>query len=87
MDKCIHSLVNAIVFSTFDANNGYRKIVIDETDCDKSAYNFNHKHNQFIPMLFKIRNASGTLQKTMDVILSAVKGCLAPVYIDDCIVF
>lgn len=87
MDERIDSLGEATVFSTLDANGSYWQIEIEKSDRDKTAFTSPHGLYRFIRMPFGLRNAPGTFQRTMDVILSTVKWQFALVYLDDIVVF
>lgn len=87
MDKCIDSLGKATVFSTFDANNWYWQVEIDEKQRDKTAFTTQHGLYRFIRMSFVFRNAPGTFQRKMDGILSSVNWQFALVYLDDIVTF
>lgn len=73
MDKCNAFLGNAAIFSTSDANSGYWQVEIEEADRDKTAFNLHHRLHRFVCMSSGLRNASGTFQRTMDVISSTVR--------------
>lgn len=87
LDKCIDSLGEASFFSTLDANSGCWQTEIDEADRNKTAFTSHHEIYRFIRMPFRLRNAPGTFQRTMDFILSTVKWRFALVYFDDIAVF
>lgn len=87
MDKCITSFGEAAIYSTLDNNNGYRQVEIDKADRIKPAVASRHKLYRFIRMLFCLRNAPGTLQRTVDVMVSTVRWKLALEYLEDTISF
>lgn len=61
----------------FDVNCRYWQILIDDADNDKTPLTSHHGLYHFVSMLFGLRNARGTFQRTMDKILSGVKWQLA----------
>lgn len=87
MDECIDSLADATIFTTLDANSGHWQIEIREEDKDKTTFTSHHGLFRFTRMPFGLKNAPGTFQRVIDVILSQVKWQYALVYLDDVIIF
>lgn len=87
MDECIDSLGQATIFTTLDANSGYWQIEIDDDGRDKTSFTSHHGLFRFKRMPFGLKNAPGTSQRVVDVILATVKWQFALVYLDDVIVF
>lgn len=87
MDECIGSIGDGAVPSILDANSGYCQAEINETDHDKTAFTSHHRLYQFTHLSFVIKDTSGTLQRTMDVIPAAVKWQFALVYLGDIVIY
>jgi hypothetical protein len=73
MDECIDSLVEAAIFTTLDCNSGYWQIPVDPADRDKTTFTSHYGICRFIRLPFGLRNATGTFQQAVDIILSGVK--------------
>jgi transposase InsO family protein len=87
MDECIDSLGEAAIFTTLDCNSGYWQIPVDPADRDKTTFTSHYGIYRFIRLPFGLRNAPGTFQRAVDIILSGVKWKTCLVYLDDVIVF
>lgn len=87
IDECTDSLGTACVFSTLDCNNGYWQIEINEKDRQKTGFVTHHGLLQFIRMPLGLRNAPGTFQLPIDIILSICKWNFSMVYLDEIIIF
>jgi hypothetical protein len=87
MDECIDSLGEAAIFTTLDCNCGYWQIPVDPADRDKTAFTSQYCIYRFIHVPFGLRNAPGTFQRAVDIILSGVQWKTCLVYLDDVIVF
>jgi hypothetical protein len=87
MDECIDSLGKAAIFTTLDCNSGYWQIPVDPSDRDKTTFTSHYGIYRFIRLPFGLRNAPGTFQRAVDIILSGVKWKTYLVYLDDVIVF
>lgn len=87
IDECIDSLGSAEIFSTLDCNWGYWQIGIDECDRHKSAFTSHRGLFQYKRRPFGLRNAPGTFQRTIDIILATSKWQYAIIYLDDIIIF
>lgn len=61
------------IFTTLDANSGYWQIEITEKDKNKTSVTSHHGLYRFVIMPFGLKNALGTFQRVIDVILSTVK--------------
>lgn len=74
-------------YTTLDLASGFHQIQMDKSDQEKTAFNTERGHYEFIRMPFGLRNAPATFQRVMDNILRGVQdeGCL--IYIDDLIVY
>lgn len=83
MDEFIDSIGDALTLYTLDANRGYWTVEMEEAYCHKSAFASHHGLFRFLKMLFVLRNAPGTYQRVMDVILSPKKRKFALLHFDD----
>lgn len=82
MDRCIDLPGDELIFCTHDANSGFWKVEIDDTDCDKTDLASHHGLFSFSRMSFTLCNKPYPIQLTMDVVLS-VKWQFALVYLND----
>lgn len=73
VNECIDSCDEAIVFSTLDANSSHSQSQIDDANKEKIVFKAHRGLYWLIWMKFGIRVLPGTFQRTMNVILSAVK--------------
>lgn len=73
MDECVDSLSEAADISTLHANSGYRKVKIDESHGDMTAFSVRQESYGFISIIYAYRNASGSDQRRSDVKLADVK--------------
>ena len=87
MDECIDSLADATVFSTLDCNSGYWQVEIPEEERDKTAFVSHHGLFRCTRMPFGLKNAPGTFQRAIDIILATVRWQCAIVYLDDIVIF
>lgn len=72
-DAFIYSLGDAPIFSTLNSNCGYCQVYIEETDHDEAAFTSNHGLYLFIRVPFGLKNAPGTLQRSIDAIPSTAR--------------
>lgn len=73
MYKCTDLLVNAIIFSTVDCNNGYWQTTIPEADRDETILSSHHRLFPFILVPFGLEIAPAFLLWAVSTILSRVK--------------
>ena len=64
MDECLDSLSNATVFITLDCKNGYWQGEIAEEDRDKTTFASHSRLYRFLRMLFGLKNAPATFQRS-----------------------
>lgn len=83
MKECIAWLGKAQVCLTLVANSAYWQTKLDEQKCEKSTFTLHYGLYRFIRMLFGLKNATSTFQRSMDVIKSKVKKQLVLTYLDD----
>lgn len=87
INGCIDSLGEARVFSTINANSGYRQLDLENKNVDKTASVTRHGLFRYTTMPFGLKNAPAWYQRAMDVKLAFVKCQLVIVFIDDIINF
>lgn len=87
MGKCIASLRKTTVLFTLAPNSGHRQLQIDDSNMDKTIITLHHRLHQFVRMPFEQRNAPGSFQRCMDVILFTVKWQLTLAYLNDIVLF
>lgn len=85
MDECVDTLGEAAIFYTLDAKSENWQIDIEESNRDRAECT--SPHYRFIRMPFGIRNAPGSFQRTVEVILVTVKGQFQLVYLEDTVIF
>lgn len=78
---------DATIVTTIEANLGYWKIEIDDSGRDKKNFISHNWLYRFIHMPFGLKNAPGTFQRVIDVILSQAKWKYALIFIEDILVF
>lgn len=84
---CIDYLGKAIVVSILGASSWSWQTKIDGADTLKTASTSNHRLYRFVHMSLEIRKPPGTLQLTIDVLMSSAEWKFDPVYFDDIVVF
>lgn len=77
----------AKLLSTIYANCGYWQIHIDEADRDKTAFTSHHSLFRFVRMSVGFKNAPGTFQRYIDIILASVYWKPALFYLYDVGIF
>lgn len=87
MDECSDSLGRMRIFSTFNANFGYRKVKIEERDREKSTSTSHHGLYPFVRMSCGLKSALATIQRAMDVIWSFVNWKTALVLLEDIVFY
>jgi hypothetical protein len=86
IDETLDKLGSAKFYSTLDLQSGFWQIPLHPDDAEKTAFNTDNGHYQFLVLPFGLCNAPSTFQRMMNtVLMSHRKFCL--VYIDDVIVF
>lgn len=70
-----------------DATSGYGQVEISREDQHKATIASHHGILQFFHMPFCLKNAPGTFQQVMAVILSTVDKQLALVYLNEILIF
>lgn len=72
MNESIDGLGEETVFLILDASSWYSQMGIDERDRDKTAFTSRHGFQRFTRMVFGLKNAPVTFQRSMGVILAYV---------------
>lgn len=57
MEECITAFDKAHIFSTMDANGGYRQLEFNQAVREKTHFTSHHGLYQFITMPFGLKNA------------------------------
>ncbi|KAL1123671.1 hypothetical protein AAG570_001444 [Ranatra chinensis] len=87
LEDMLDRMNGASVFSILDLNGGYIQIRINESDCEKTAFQFERGDYEFTRMPFGLKNAPTTFQRLMDEFLEGLDEGAIQVYMDDIIVF
>lgn len=87
MNECIDPLGGATGFSALDDNSGNWRKKIEDEDQDKTALTLHHDLYRFVRMPLGLKNALGTFQKAVDLILASDKCQFALVYLNDIVIF
>ena len=74
-------------FSTLDLASGYHQIEMNPKDVEKTAFNTENGHFEFLRMPFGLKNAPATFQRVIDNVLRGLNNEICLVYLDDIIVF
>ena len=87
VDDALDSLSGARWYTTLDMATGYWQVGLAEEDREKTAFTTGKGLHQFRVMAMGLKNASGTFQRLMELVLAGLdtKNCL--VYLDDIILF
>lgn len=83
MNECIDAVGEAPNFFTIDVNSGYKQVEIKGSDREKAAFTSQHGLYWLFCMRFGLDNAPGTFQRTMHVMLAAIKRQFALVLLND----
>lgn len=83
----LDKLGRCMYFTTLDLASGFHQIEVDSRDIEKTAFNVENGHYEFLRMPFGLRNAPSTFQRVMDNVLREHIGIRCLVYMDDIIVF
>lgn len=83
MDECIDSLGYTTMFSTMDTNTGYWPDETVEDNREISTFTLHHCPFRFILIPLGLKNAPGTFQRAMNVMLTKVKRQFVVLYFED----
>lgn len=87
MGECISSPVDAKIISTKDDKRSYWQVNIAKADRDKTVFTSLCGRIWFKCKPSRLKNALGTFQQKMNVILVNVKWHFAFVYLDDIVIY
>lgn len=74
-------------FTTLDLASGFHQIEMDPSSIQKTAFNVENGHYEYLRMPFGLKNAPATFQRVMDNVLRGLQGKICLVYMDDIIIF
>lgn len=74
-------------FTTLDLASGFHQIEMEEQDIQKTAFNTENGHYEYLRMPFGLKNAPATFQRVMDNILRGIQNEKCLTYLDDIIIF
>lgn len=74
-------------FTTLDLASGFYQVEMDPNDVEKTAFNVEHGHFEFLRMPMGLKNSPSTFQRVMDNVLRGLQNEICLVYLDDIIVF
>ena len=83
----LDKLGRCMYFTTLDLASGFHQIEVNAKDIQKTAFNVENGHYEFVRMPFGLKNAPSTFQRVMDNVLREHIGVRCFVYMDDIIVF
>lgn len=74
-------------FTTLDLASGFHQIEMDPDSIQKTAFNVENGHYEYVRMPFGLKNAPSTFQRVMDNVLKDLQSKICFVYMDDIIIF
>lgn len=74
-------------FSTLDLASGFHQIEMHPNSIEKTAFNVENGHYEYLRMPFGLKNAPATFQRVMDHVLRDLQHKVCLVYMDDIIIF
>lgn len=87
INELLDKLGRCQYFTTLDLASGFHQIEMAEEDIQKTAFNTENGHYEFLRMPFGLRNAPATFQRVIDNILRGYNNEICAVYMDDIIIF
>lgn len=78
---------NSKYYITLDLVSGFRQILMDENDSEKTAFSTPTGHYQFNRNSFRLKNAPATFQRLMNSVLVGLQVLRCLVYVDDIVVY
>lgn len=83
----LDKLGNCHYFTTLDLASGFYQVEMNAEDIQKTAFNVEHGHFEFLRMPMGLKNSPSTFQRVMDNVLRDLQNVVCLVYLDDIIVF
>lgn len=83
----LDKLGNCHYFTTLDLASGFYQVEMNPEDIQKTAFNVEHGHFEFLRMPMGLKNSPSTFQRVMDNVLRDLQNVVCLVYLDDIIVF
>lgn len=74
-------------FTTLDLASGFHQIELHPNSIEKTAFNVENGHYEYVRMPFGLKNAPATFQRVMDNVLKDLQNKICFVYMDDIIIF
>lgn len=87
IEEILENLGKCAYYSTLDLAQGFHQIEMDPQSIEKTAFNVNNGHYEYLRMPFGLKNAPSTFQRTMEEVLKEYLHRFCFVYIDDVVVF
>ena len=80
-------LGQAKVFTIMDATSGFHQNILDEKDCEKTAFTTRYGSFEFLVTPFGLKNSPSAFQRMMDEVLGPLKDECVICYMDDLLVY
>lgn len=87
INDVLDKLGNCHYFTTLDLASGFYQVEMSPEDIQKTAFNVEHGHFEFLRMPMGLKNSPSTFQRVMDNVLRDLQNVVCLVYLDDIIVF
>ncbi|XP_056641536.1 uncharacterized protein LOC130448273 [Diorhabda sublineata] len=83
----LDKLGRAQYFTTLDLASGFHQIQMSECSIEKTAFNVDGGHYEYLRMPFGLKNAPSTFQRAVNEVLKDIQNKICMVYMDDIIIF
>ncbi|KAI5735703.1 hypothetical protein M8J77_021620 [Diaphorina citri] len=83
----LDKLGRCVYFTTLDLASGFYQIEMDENSIQKTAFNTEGGHYEYLRMPMGLKNSPSTFQRVMDDVLRGLVNECCLVYLDDIIIF
>lgn len=87
IDDILDKLGKCNYFTVLDLASGFHQIEMDQNSIEKTAFNVENGHYEYLRMPFGLKNAPATFQRVMDHVLRELQNKICLVYMDDIIIF
>lgn len=87
INTILSSLHDSQYLSALDISNAFHSIQLDEQSQDKTTFITQFGTYKFKALPFGLKNAPGTFQRCLDVLLTGYTGTLCHTFIDDILIF